>query len=148
MYYKVTSKYRNKGKKAATFEYITDAADIWSVYGTADDCGEKVLNFCEMTIPEIIEHEKRNLLQTVVRAYVFTKYRDCDVKTRMKKLHEFDWEGEEFFLALQAFNNHQAHLRRLMCRKKKGEIELDEFLGIMDNLLDYIDEENVDKVLE
>ena len=113
MYYKVTSRYKNKGKKAATFEYITDVPDVESVYGMADDCGEEVLNVCEMTIPEIIEHEKRNLLQTVVRAYVFTKYRNYDVKTRMKKLDEFDWEGEEFFLALQAFNNHQAHLRRL-----------------------------------
>jgi hypothetical protein len=138
MYYKVTVRYKNKGKKAPTFEYITDAPDIESVYGMADDCGKEVLNVCEMTIPEIIEHEKRNLLQTVVRAYVFTKYRNYDVKTRMKKFNEFDWEGEEFFLALQSFNNHDASFRRLMKRKKSGEIELDEFLEIMDGIVNYI----------
>ena len=37
MYYKVTVRYKNKGKKAPTFEYITDAPDIESVYGMADD---------------------------------------------------------------------------------------------------------------
>ena len=56
----------------------------------------------------------------------------------MKKFNEFDWEGEEFFLALQSFNNHDASFRRLMKRKKSGEIELDEFLEIMDGIVNYI----------
>ena len=103
MYYKVTAKYKTD-EDNTTFEFIADTEDIQHIYDAAEDEGEEILDIREMTFPELIEHEKRNLMQTVARTYIFAKYRDSDFQTRLQKFGEMDWEGEEFFLALKRFN--------------------------------------------
>jgi hypothetical protein len=147
MYYKVTAKYKTD-EDNTTFEFIADTEDIQHIYDAAEDEGEEILDIREMTFPELIEHEKRNLMQTVARTYIFAKYRDYDFQTRLQKFGEMDWEGEEFFLALKSFNERQDYLRRLMHCKKKGKIDLDEFLKIMNGLVDCTAEEDIDNMVQ
>lgn len=147
MYYKVTAKHKSKEENNTVFEYVATAPNIECIYSMAEDAGEEVLSVQEMTIRELIEHEKAALIDTVVRTYVFGKYQDCDFETRLQKLKEFDIKSEEFFLALQEFNKRQMVLRRLMHRKNKGKINLDEFLKLMNGLVDCTEEENIDNLI-
>lgn len=148
MYYVVTGRYKEEGEDGTTFEYVTEVPNIDCIYSMAEDEGEEVIAIREMTIPELIEREKETLMGTVARTYVFARYRDKDFDTRLQKLKEFDMEGEEFFLALKSFNERQAYLRRLMHRKKKGKIDLDEFLKIMNGLVDCTEEEDVENLIK
>ena len=147
MYYKVVGRHKSEEENNTTFEYIANVPNIECIYDMAEDEGEEVLSVCEMTISELIEREKAMLMGTVARTYVFAKHRDDDFDTRVQKLKEFDMEGEEFFLALQNFNERQRYLRRLMHRKKKGKIDLDEFLKIMNGLVDCTEEEDIDNLI-
>lgn len=147
MYYVVTAKHKSKEENNTIFEYIANVPNIECIYSMAEDAGEEVLSVQEMTIPELIEHEKATLMDTVVRTYVFGKYQACDFETRLQKLKEFNTESEEFFLALQEFNKRQMVLRRLMHRKNKGKIDLDEFLKIMNGLVDCTEEEDIDNLI-
>lgn len=148
MYYKVTGRHKSECENNTTFEYIANVPDIECIYSMAEDAGEEVLNVCEMTISELIEREKLELMNTVARTYVFAKYHDCDFETRLQKFGELDWKSEDFFLALKSFNERQNYLRRLMHRKKKGKIDLDEFLKIMNGLVDCTAEEDIDNLLK
>ncbi len=87
-------------------------------------------------------------MDTVVRTYIFARYQNVDFETRIQKLKEFDMESEDFFLALKSFNERQMYLRRLMHRKKKGKIDLDEFLKIMNGLVDCTEEEAVGNLIK
>ena len=147
MYYMVTATHAKDGEDGVTFEYVANAPDVECVYSMAEDSGERVLSIREMTMPELIEHEKQELMETVARTYVFAKYKDKDFETRLQKLKKFDMQGEEFFLALKSFNERQAYLRRLMHRKKKGKIDLDRFLEIMNGLVDCTDEDDIDNLI-
>ena len=147
MYYKVTAKHKSKEENNTFFEYVANAPNIERIYNMAEDAGEEVLSVQEMTIPELIEHEKAALIDTVVRTYVFGKHRDFDFETRLQKLKGFDIKSEEFFLALQEFNKRQMVLRRLMHRKKKGKIDLEKFLQIMNGLMDCTEEEDIDGLI-
>lgn len=55
--------------------------------------------------------------------------------------------GEEFFLALKSFNERQRYLRRLLHRKKKGKIDLDVFLRIMNGLVNCTEESDIENLL-
>jgi hypothetical protein len=85
MYYMVTATHAKDGEDGVTFEYVANAPDIECVYGMAEDSGERVLSIQEMTMPELIEHEKQELMDTVARTYVFAKYKDKDFDKFDKK---------------------------------------------------------------
>ncbi|MBQ4268085.1 MAG: hypothetical protein IJB97_00375 [Clostridia bacterium] len=144
MYYMVTATHAKDG---VTFEYVANVPDVESVYSMAEDSGERVLSIREMTVSELIEREKQELMDTVARTYVFAKYKDKDFETRLQKLKEFNMQGGEFFLALKSFNERQMYLRRLLHRKKKGNIDLDKFLEIMNGLVDCTDEDDIDNLI-
>lgn len=148
MYYMVTGRHKSEGQNGITFEYVADVDTIDRIYDIADDEDEEVISIREMTIPELIEREKRELMGTVARTYVFARHKDADFDTRIQKLKEFDMESEDFFLALKSFNERQRYLRRLMHRKKKGKIDLEEFLKIMNGLIDCTEEEDVDNLIK
>ena len=148
MYFMVTGKHISEEENNTTFEYIVNVPNIECIYSMAADEGEEVIDIREMTIAELIEREKQELLETVARTYVFACHQDADFNTRIKKLQQFDMAGEEFFLALQSFNERQRYLRRLMHRKKKGKIDLDEFLKIMNGLVDCTTEEDIDNLIK
>ena len=147
MYYMVTATHAIDGEDGVAFEYVVNAPDIECVYSMAEDTGERVLAIREMTVLELIEREKQDLMDTVARTYVFATYKDKNLETRLQKLKEFDMQGEEFFLALKSFNERQAYLRRLLHRKKKGKIDLDKFLEIMNGLVDCTEEDDIDNLI-
>lgn len=147
MYFKVVGRYKSEDGDNPTFEYVADVDTKERVYDMAEDAGEEVLSISEITISELIEREKAMLMDTVVRTYVFARYRDEDFDTRLEKLKEFDRQSEDFYLALQEFNRRQMYLRRLMHRRNKGKIDLNEFLQMMNGLVDCTEEEDVDNLI-
>lgn len=147
MYFKVVGRYKSEDGDNPTFEYVADVDTKERVYDMAEDAGEEVLSISEITISELIEREKAMLMDTVVRTYVFARYRDEDFDTRLEKVKKFDRQSEDFYLALQEFNRRQMYLRRLMHRRNKGKIDLNEFLQMMNGLVDCTEEEDVDNLI-
>ena len=81
MYYMVTATHVKDGEKGVTFEYVASAPDVECVYSMAEDSGERVLSIREMTMPELIEHEKQDLM-TRLRGRMFLR----NIRTRILKL--------------------------------------------------------------
>ena len=98
-------------------------------------------------IEERIEREKRELLESIEREYIFQIVGDLPIREANKQIREMKANREIYYLALKSFNKRQRLARLLKRQKGYGGLSVTEYAEVLNKLIDAQTEEEFNKVL-